>query len=313
MNRTFDPVSLRLFIAVCEEGNIARAAAREALVASAVSKRMAQLEAELGMPLLLRGRRGIEPTPAGQTLLRQAREMLNLMARVHAELSAFTQGVVGNVRIVASVSALALGLPRDVAGFLEAHPRLHVSLTERVGKDVVREVREGTADLGVVWDAVGTGDLPVLPYRGDRLGLLMPLDHPLAARRSVSFAQALPYPAVSVTPGGLLDDLVRRQAGLLGAAWTPRMEVASFEAAEHIVAAGLGVAIVPIGATGDAAGTLVCKPLKDAWARRQLVILSRSEPWLSAPARAVRQHLAEVAQGLSRVPPSPSPRGPSGR
>lgn len=295
MGRTFDPVSLRLFIAVCEERNIARAAMRESLVASAVSKRIALLEADVGTPLLLRGRRGIEPTPAGQTLLRRAREMLSLMVRVHAELSDFQLGVEGNLRIVASVSALASGLPGDVARFLEVHPRLRVSLTERVGTEVVREVREGAADLGVVWDAVSTERLVARPYRTDRLGVLMPRDHPLAARASVTFLETLGHPAVSVAPGGLLDGLLRRHAAMAGAAWVPRLEVASFETAEHIVEAGLGVAIVPIGVTGDAAGALVCRPLDDGWARRQLVVVSRTDEWLPAPARALREHLLHKA------------------
>lgn len=68
----FDPVTLRLFVAVCEEGIIARAADRESVVASAVSKRIAAVEAQIGAPLLVRGRRGIEPAAAGQALLRQA-------------------------------------------------------------------------------------------------------------------------------------------------------------------------------------------------------------------------------------------------
>lgn len=291
MGRTFDAVSLRLFIAVCEERNIARAAAREALVASAVSKRMAMLEADVGTPLLVRGRRGIEPTPAGDTLLRRAREMLSLMARVHAELSDFSTGVEGNVRIVASVSALASGLPRDVAQFLAAHPRLRVSLTERVGTEVVREVREGAADLGVVWDAVNSEGLVAHDYRSDRLGVLMPRDHVLASHRALSFLQTLDHPAVGIAPGGLLEGLLRRHAALAGAAWLPRLEVASFEAAEHIVQAGLGIAIVPTDVVADAPPGLVCRPLVDTWARRRLVVVSRADEWLSAPARGLRERL----------------------
>ncbi len=76
MSRPPDPVSLQHFVAVCEEGNIARAAARESLVASALSKRVSALEAEVGVPLLTRRRRGVEPTAAGQALLVRAREVL---------------------------------------------------------------------------------------------------------------------------------------------------------------------------------------------------------------------------------------------
>jgi len=90
MARDFDPVTLRLFVAVCEERSIARAAAREAIVASAVSKRIAAVERDVGAPLLVRGRRGIEATAAGEALLRQARDVLGAMERMRAELSEFS-------------------------------------------------------------------------------------------------------------------------------------------------------------------------------------------------------------------------------
>src|SRR5690349_1555321 len=97
--RSFDPVSLRLFVAVCEERNIAVAARREAIVPSAVSKRISQMESEAGVQLLERGRRGVEVTPAGETLWRYARETLALLDRVQSELSAFSSGVQGHVRV----------------------------------------------------------------------------------------------------------------------------------------------------------------------------------------------------------------------
>src|SRR3954452_19117303 len=99
MPKSFDPVTLRLFVAVCEERNIARAAAREALVPSAVSKRIAVIEQDIGASLLVRGRRGIQPTAAGEALLRQARDVLAQMERMHAELSEFATGVHGSVRV----------------------------------------------------------------------------------------------------------------------------------------------------------------------------------------------------------------------
>jgi len=102
MNRPIDPVSLQLFVAVCEEGSIARAAERESLVASALSKRIAALEAEIGVPLLLRRRRGVELTPAGQALLSRAREVLGALEGLRAELGAFGQGVQGSARVLAS-------------------------------------------------------------------------------------------------------------------------------------------------------------------------------------------------------------------
>jgi DNA-binding transcriptional LysR family regulator len=105
--RHIDPVMLRLFVAVCEELSIARTAAGEALVASAVSKRIAAVEQAIGAPPVVRGRRGIEPTAAGEVLLRQARDVLGQLERMRAELSEFATGVQGSVRVMTSVSALA--------------------------------------------------------------------------------------------------------------------------------------------------------------------------------------------------------------
>src|SRR5690242_20107941 len=100
MQRPLDPVSLQHFVAVCEEGSIARAAARESLVASALSKRIAALEEDVGVPLLVRRRRGIEATAAGQALLARAREVLAGLEQLRAEMGAFGQGVQGSVRVL---------------------------------------------------------------------------------------------------------------------------------------------------------------------------------------------------------------------
>jgi DNA-binding transcriptional LysR family regulator len=298
MSRTFDPVTLKLFVAVCEERNIARAAAREALVASAVSKRIGAIEQELGTALLVRGRRGIEPTAAGQTLLRQAREVLAAMDRMHAELSEFASGVQGSVRVVASASALAEWLPEDIAAFLDHHHAVRVSVDERNSEVVVREVREGAADLGLAWETVDVpAGLQRLAYRADHLGVVMPPTHPLARRRKLRFADTLDHPTIGVSPGGLLDRQVRRQAALLGRDVVQRMQVSSLDAGVRIVAAGLGVAILPFEASSAqvAASGLVMLPLAEPWAERRFVIVAREDPWLSATARLLLTHLVSRA------------------
>lgn len=298
MSRHFDPVTLRLFVAVCEERNIARAAAREALVPSAVSKRIGAIEQQLGTPLLVRGRRGIEPTAAGQALLRQARDVLGAMERLHAELSGFASGVQGSVRMVASISALAEWLPEDVAAFITRHPAVRVSLDEITGAVAVRQVREGAADIGVTWDAVDTRGLRVLPYRSDHLGVVMHPEHPLAGRKRLRFADTLAHDWITTAPGGLIDTMLRRHAARLGRTITPRIQVTSIEASARIAAAGLGLAILPLEAAASvvSAAQVVVVPLQEAWARRQFVIATRDEEWLSAASRALALHLRDVAR-----------------
>ncbi|WP_418316990.1 LysR family transcriptional regulator [Piscinibacter sakaiensis] len=296
-HRHFDPLSLRLFVAVCEERNIARAAAREALVASAVSKRIAAIEQEVGAALLIRGRRGIEPTAAGEALLRQARDMLGTMERMYAELSEFTSGVQGSVRVIASVSALAEKLPDDIAGFLARYQAVRVTLDEAVSRHIVDAVHAGAADLGVLWDVADLTGLQARTYRSDQLCAVLPPKHPLAGRATLLFAETLDHPSIGVAPGSVMEGILRREAALAGQQLVRRVQVSSLDAACRIVAAGLGLAILPresVAAQAAVAG-LVMVPLGDDWARRRFVICARPDKLLSATARLLIDHLGALA------------------
>ncbi|MDE1948491.1 MAG: LysR family transcriptional regulator, partial [Burkholderiales bacterium] len=297
MTRPLDPISLQHFISVCEERSIARAAARESLVPSALSKRMAALESELGLPLLVRRRNGIEPTPAGQALLARAREVLGALDQLRVELDAFAQGAQGSVRVLASPSVLAEDLPDDIAVFLELHPAVRVSLDERYSREIVQGVREGIADLGVLWDLADLSGLQAVPYRRDRLCVAMAATHPLARRESLTLAQTLAHPSINVSPGGQMDQLVRRHAALLGVLPTHRMQVGTFEAACRLVAAGLGLAILPREAAAPytGAGRLALVPLDEPWAERRFVIVARPAPLSSSLARLLADHLCAAA------------------
>lgn len=285
------------FVAVCEEGSIARAAARESLVASALSKRIGALEAEVGVPLLLRRRRGVEPTPAGEALLGRARELLSALERIRGELGAFGQGVQGSVRVLASPSVLAEQLPEDIGRFLALHPGLSISLDERTSPDIVRALREGAADLGVLWDFAELSGLHLQPYRSDHLCVAMAPSHPLARRSALSYADTLDQVAVGVAPGGLMDQLLRRQAALIGRLPVHRIQVSSIDAACRIVAAGLGLAVLPreVAVPHAGAGRLALVPLAETWARRCFVVAMRPPPLQSVSARLLAKYLCAAA------------------
>src|SRR3954465_14470664 len=196
--QSFDPISLRLFIAVCEERNIASAAKREAIVPSAVSKRISQMEREAGVALLERGRRGVTVTAAGEVLWRYARESLQLCDRMQAELGPFADGVQGHVRWFASKSAVAQVLPEDVSLFAKRYRDVRVSLEEREIWEVVRGVEEGRADIGVCWDAVDLRGLKIFPYHRDRLAVVVHPGHPLALREVVAFEDTIDFEHVDI-------------------------------------------------------------------------------------------------------------------
>jgi DNA-binding transcriptional LysR family regulator len=294
--RSFDPVSLRLFVAVCEERNIASAARREALVPSAVSKRIAQMEAEVDVKLLERGRRGVTVTPAGEALCRYARESLHLLDRMQSELGAFAKGVQGHVRIFGSKSAVAQFLPIDVSVFAQKYRDVRVSLEEREIWEVIRGVEEGRADIGICWDAVDLRGLRTLPYHSDHLAVVVHPDHSLARRRSVSFVETIDYEHVDIAARSIMQSTQRSAAAAAGKQMRYRIQVSTVDAAYRIVAAQLAVAIVPAEearAIQQALGLKVI-PLTDKWAKRQFVISMRQKG-LSLSGRLLMQSLRASA------------------
>lgn len=292
-----DPTSLKLFLAVCDEGSIVRAAAREATVASAVSKRISGLEAQTGVALLRRGPRGMVPTDAGEQFASRAREVLAAMERMRLAMRDVASGAGGSVRILASLAALSSELPQDLVRVLERHRAIRLSLKEATSAEIVRQVREGSADLGVCWDAADLSGLSTEPYRTDHACLLVNRRHRLARRSSVRFDETLDDEHISALPGSMMETVLRRQAALAGRTMVPRIEVQSFTGICRMVAAGLGVSILPrevVGPLADALGVRLI-PLSDDWASRRFVVCFRSDPYLSAAARLIVDALRDAS------------------
>lgn len=297
--RDLDLTSLRLFAAVCETGNIARAGDRASIVPSAISKRLAQLEETVGTPLFVRKRHGVTPTPAGFSLLEHARIMLDSAARIERDMEGFAAGVRGQVRILASVSAMAESLAEDVAAFLKmpGHGDIQVDMEERVSPEIVRGVRDGTASLGVCWDAVELGLLPSRTYRSDHLCIVVPADHPLASKKSVRFAQTLDYEHVSLPVNSAVQVMLQREAAQLGRKLNHRVVVTNFDAALRVVRAGLAISLVPfeVAETYVAAYGLKVVPLAEPWAERRFIICFRDAQALSPAAQLLVEHLVRRA------------------
>ncbi|TFZ07803.1 LysR family transcriptional regulator [Ramlibacter humi] len=298
--RDLDLTTLRLFIAVCELGNIARAGERASIVGSAISKRLAQLESQVGTALLVRKRHGVVPTPAGQTLLEHARAMLDSAARIESDMQAFAGGARGQVRILASVSAMTESLADDIAQFLQApgHRNIQVDLEERVSPEIVRGVREGLAALGVCWDAAELGTLQSRPYRRDRLCLVVPAGHRLAARKSVRFTDTLDDEHVSLPVNSAVQVMLQRVAAAAGRTLRRRVIVTNFEASLRVVRAGLAISVVPreIAEPRVRADGLKLVTLDEPWAERRFIICYRDAGLLSPAAQLLVDHLAARAE-----------------
>ncbi len=298
--RDLDLTSLRLFVAVCEARSIARAAERQAIVGSAISKRLAALEDTVGTPLLVRRRRGVEPTPAGETLLEHARALLARAAQIERDMAGYAAGVRGHVRLLATQSAIAESLADDVADFLKApgHGDIRIDIEEALSTLVLRGVREGGASLGICWDAADLRGLQTRPWRGDQLAVVMPPGHPLAGARQLHFAQTLPYEHVSLPPESAVQVMLQRAAALVDQPIRYRVVTATFDAALRVVRSQLAIAILPaeLAAPYAEAFGLQVTPLADDWARRRFAICFRDERALTPAARLLLAHLEQAAR-----------------
>src|SRR6195952_1393509 len=191
--RRVDLTTLRLVMAVCDEKNLTRAAAREGIAASAVSKRLNDFEAAFGVTLFDRLAKGMALTPAGEALLHHARITLLNIEKIAVELAEYSQGVRGHVRMLANLSAIVQFLPEDLRAFFSTHQLLRVDLQERSSGQVVRGIEEGAAEIGICSGEVETRSLEGFHYRYDHLAVVVRSDHPLSARADILFTDTLDF------------------------------------------------------------------------------------------------------------------------
>jgi DNA-binding transcriptional LysR family regulator len=293
MSLHFDLRDLELFVAVADAGSIARAAERSHTVASAVSKRLSDLEQSFGASLLVRGARGVELTPAGHALLSSARRMLHQARQLDEELHQYAAGVRGQVRIFANISAIVQFLPPVLASFAQTHPDIRIHLEEHISADIARAVVENIADIGIVSDAPNLEGLSVSAFREDELVVIARPQQFPEATRHIAFQQVLSHPLVSLHAESSLQQLLVRAAADAGCSLNLRIQVTSFDAVCAMVAAGLGIGVIP-RAAGDPylqSLGLVAVPLSDTWARRHLYLCVRSGEQLPTAARLLFERL----------------------
>lgn len=290
----YDLTDLRLFVAMAEERNLTRGAARAFLAPSSASHRLRRLEDALQTPLFDRQPRGLEPTRAGEALLRHARQVFACIEQMHAELSPYASGIRGQVSLWANTHATHSYLPDDLAGFLKRHPQVSVSLEERTSTEIAMAVAHGEIDVGVLADAGAQGAGVVLwPYRQDRLVLIVPQGHVLAQLASVAFAEVLDQAFVMLHSGSAIHTFTMNAAAALGRHLDVRIQVRSFEAVCRMVGAGVGIGLVPRSAVPRAglSEPPVVVALDEAWAQRDLQVCVRQGVELSGFASALVQHL----------------------
>lgn len=293
----FDPLTIRLFVALMEDPAIARVATKFHMAQSAASRRVADLESHLEVSLFNRTNRGLHPTEAAERLLSYARRILHEIDEMVLDMKDFGSGSRGLVRLAVNASSLNVELSRLLHRFMQQYQQVHIQMQQQLSIDVARSVAENAADIGITTDGSYSAELVRIPYREDNLVLIVPAGHALSRRKKIAFRDALAYDIVSMHPGSFNHHQLMQESARAGCQPNVRMLVSSYEAMCLMVAAGNGLGFLPskVAALYAQAMKIRLVSLDDAFTRSKYVICIRDRDGLSSAAKRLVEFLESSA------------------
>ncbi|WP_166352523.1 LysR family transcriptional regulator [Phytoactinopolyspora limicola] len=276
---------LRYVVAVAEEANFTRAAARSFVVQSALSHQIKALETELGVALFARSSRRVELTPAGEAFLPAARASIEAAERAAADAAAVTGQVRGRLRVGVIPTTTAIDVPSALGAFRRLHPAVRIALRVAGSDTIEAAISDGDLDVGmlglpenrqprgVAWRLLAT----------DRHVAVMSREHPLAERSEVQLVDLAQetfadFPAGS--PGRTQSDLAFAAAGIHR---DVEFEAMAVDLMIGLVRQNLAVTLLP-SRYAPAEPALVTIPITDGPSRAEYLAWSDFNP--SAAARA---------------------------
>jgi DNA-binding transcriptional LysR family regulator len=202
--------------------------------------------------------------------------------------------------LISNTTALEEYLPDVLAGWLATNPGVDIALEERLSYEIAPAVAQGHADIGVLVpaDSAGVEGLETFPFRIDRLVVIVPRGHALAARRNIAFVDLLDEEFVGLVAGSALAEHLAWQSTRLGRSLKPRIRLRGLDAVCRMVESRVGIAVVPETAATRCQRTMALSTLRltDTWAVRQLIVCVRRKEALPAHTRRLVEHLAGTAK-----------------
>ncbi|WP_103502584.1 MULTISPECIES: LysR family transcriptional regulator [unclassified Streptomyces] len=297
----YDLDDLRLFLHTVTEGSITAGARRMRLSLPSASTRVRALEHHAGVALLVRGRRGVRPTPAGATLARHAREVLDRTARLESAVASYVRPAAAPLRLLAGGSAMHHLVPRALASFLSVHPHIDVTVSESRTPDTVRRLAAGEADLAVILDDGAHDDeLRTETLGDDSLVVIGQRGGTLSGRTAVTYEEVAEHPLVGLNAESSLRQWIEARLGPHSPAVRYRTVVAGPGVVVDLAAAGVGLAIVPRRTFGPDQPLDVCE-LLEPWASREHLLAWGAGPLRDATALAA---LADHIRQATRARPA---------
>lgn len=286
-----DLLLLRSFLAVVEHRAVTGAARALGVTQPALTRRLQQLEEEIGAQLLERSRRGVALTDAGRLVAEEARQLVDRYARLQEQVRARESLQTGLVRVGGGATAVSFLVPQAIARFQKQHPGVRFHVREEGSREVESDVREERLELGIVTLPVHSQEFDVRPLRRDRIVLVAAPGHPLARRRRVEVADLAGQGFVGFEAESAIRQLIDAALREAGVELKVQMELRSIAATLEMVAHTQSLAFVSqLGVEGRDTG-VVAVEVRGLAIHRRLAVISKLGRPLSPAARAFAEAL----------------------
>jgi DNA-binding transcriptional LysR family regulator len=291
---------LRILIEVANRGSFSAAAEALSYTQSAVSQQIAALEAETGVTLLERLPRGVRLTPAGEVLRTYAEGIVARLHAAEAEMAAIAGLRGGQLRMASFPTAGATLMPLAIAIFRAQHPEVELTLAEGEPEEMAPRLSAGEFDIALLFEFAGTSpslgaELSRLELFEDPMFLALPADHPLARRRTLRLENLRAEAWIQTSASSPCARHVVRSCHAAGFEPIVSFESDDYQTVQGLVAAGVGVALIPKLALSGARDDIAIRALSPSSPVRDVVAATPDGTRLTAAAAAMRQILTDVA------------------
>jgi DNA-binding transcriptional LysR family regulator len=291
---------LRILVEVANRGSFSAAADALSYTQSAVSQQVAALEAETGVTLLERLPRGVRLTPAGEVLLTYAEGIIARLHAAEAEMAAIAGLRGGQLRMASFPTAGATLMPLAIAIFRAQHPEVELTLAEGEPEEIAPRLSAGEFDIALLFEFEGTSeslgpDLSRLPLFEDPMFLALPADHPLSRRRTLRLENLRAEAWIQTSASSPCAQHVVRSCHAAGFEPIVSFESDDYQTVQGLVAAGVGVALIPKLALSGARDDIAIRALSPHSPVREVIAATPEGTRLTAAAAAMRQILGDVA------------------
>ena len=300
---------LKVLSEVVSRGSFSAAAEALSYTQSAVSQAIARLEAETGTTLVVRDRRGVRPTAAGATLVEHAESIFAQVEAAEADLAAVLGVRAGRLRVASFPSAGASLMPLAVAAFRTQHPNVALTLAEGEPEEIAPRLRAGEFDLALLFEFPGVRERPGAGLRTvtlleDPMHVALPADHPLAAKPALALSDMSNQDWVQTSAASPCARHVVRSC--LAAGFEPNVTFESddYETVQGLVAAGVGVALIPRLALTRVHPGIVVRELAPRSPARKVVAATMSGPGVAPAAKTMIRVLSDVAARYAGAMPA---------